>query len=99
MNCKDELIELALSESHKQFHSKQREELLQQAIEASTGKKLKLVISFKTEVNGTPALREQQRIRERQASAEYDIYNDNNVKTIVETFDGRIATKSIRPVD
>lgn len=99
LNCKDELIELALSESHKQFHSKQREELLQQAIEASTGKKLKLVISFKTEVNGTPALREQQRIRERQASAEYDIYNDNNVKTIVETFDGRIATKSIRPVD
>jgi len=44
-------------------------------------------------------LREQQRIRERQESAEDDIFNDNNVKAIVETFDGRISTKSIRPVD
>ena len=99
LNCSNELIELALSESHKQFHSKQREEILQQAIEESTGKKLKLAISYKDKVIGTPALREQQRIRERQASAENDIYNDNNVKAIVETFDGRISTKSIRPVD
>ena len=99
LNCKDELLELALSESHKQFYSKQREEILQQSIEASTGKKLKLAISFKDQVNDTPALREQQRIRERQEAAENDIYNDNNVKAIVETFEGRISTKSIRPVD
>jgi len=99
LNCTDELIELALSESHKQFHSKQREEILQQAIAASTGKELKITISFKDQVNGTPAIREQQRIRERQESAENDIFNDNNVKAIVETFDGRISTKSIRPVD
>ncbi|WP_455200963.1 DNA polymerase III subunit gamma/tau [Kaarinaea lacus] len=99
LNCQDELIELALSESHKQFHSKQREEILQQALEASTGKKLKLTINFKDKVDGTPSLREQQRIRDRQAAAENDIYTDNNVKTIVETFDGRISTKSIRPVD
>ena len=99
LNCQDKLIELALSESHRQFHSKQREEILQQAIETSTGKKLKLTINFKDKVDGTPALREQQRIRDRQAAAENDIYTDNNVKTIVETFDGRISTKSIRPVD
>jgi DNA polymerase-3 subunit gamma/tau len=99
LNCNDELIELALAESHKQFHSKQREEIIQQAIETSTGKKLKITINFKDKVTGTPALREQQRIRERQESAEDDIFNDNNVKAIVETFDGRISTKSIRPVD
>jgi DNA polymerase-3 subunit gamma/tau len=99
VTCKDEQLELALAETHQQFYNKQREEILQQAIDASTGKKLRVMISIKDKVSDTPALREQQRARERQASAEHAIYNDGVVKAIVETFDGRISPKSIQPVD
>ena len=99
VTCKDEQLELALAETHQQFYSKQREEILQQAIDASTGKKLRVMINIKDKVSDTPALREQQRARERQASAEHAIYNDGVVKAIVETFDGRISPKSIQPVD
>ncbi len=99
VTCKDEQLELALAETHQQFYSKQREEILQQAIDASTGKKLRVLINIKDKVSDTPALREQQRARERQASAEHAIYNDGVVKAIVETFDGRISPKSIQPVD
>ncbi|WP_455220300.1 DNA polymerase III subunit gamma/tau [Kaarinaea lacus] len=99
VTCTDEQLELALAETHQQFYSKQREEILRQAIDASTGKKLRVVISIKDKVGDTPALREQQRARERQASAEHAIYNDGVVKAIVETFDGRISPKSIQPVD
>lgn len=99
LKCSNNLLELALSESHKQFYSQQREIAIQQALELATGKKLKITVSILKEVKHTPALREQQRLRDRQASAENAIYNDSNVQAIVETFDGRISTKSIRPVD
>jgi DNA polymerase-3 subunit gamma/tau len=99
VNCTDEQLELALAEVHQQFYSKQREELLQQAIETRTGNKLRLAISIRDKVNDTPSLREQRRAKERQASAEHAIYNDGIVKAIVETFDGRISPKSIQPLD
>jgi hypothetical protein len=92
-------LELALAEVHQQFYSKQREEFLQQSICSSTGINLRLTIGIKDTVNDTPALREQQRARERQSTAEQAIYNDGIVKAIVETFDGRISPKSIQPVD
>ncbi|MCI0508378.1 MAG: hypothetical protein L0Z73_20080, partial [Gammaproteobacteria bacterium] len=99
VSCAGGQLELALSEAHRQFISKQREEMLQQAIHARTGKTLRLSFTLQEQVNDTPALREQQRARERQTSAESAIYNDTIVKAIVETFDGRISPKSIQPVD
>ncbi|WP_455207630.1 DNA polymerase III subunit gamma/tau [Kaarinaea lacus] len=99
LSCTIDHLELALAEPHKQFYSKQREDILQQSLAASTGKKMHLSIIIKDRVNDTPALRELQRARERQASAENAIYNDSVVKAIVETFDGRISPKSIQPVD
>ena len=99
VSCSEGQLDLALAEVHQQFYSKQREELLQQSICSSIGKNLRVTIGIKATVNDTPALRQQQRARERQSTAEQAIYNDGIVKAIVETFDGRISPKSIQPVD
>ena len=98
-SCSDSQLELAISESHQQFFSKQRQDILEQAINVVTGKTIKLSIIVKNEdVPNTPAIREQKRLYEKQKSAENAIYSDNNVKSIVETFSGQILPKSIEPV-
>ncbi|HEY5604653.1 MAG TPA: DNA polymerase III subunit gamma/tau [Gammaproteobacteria bacterium] len=99
VSCSGDNLALALSAAHRQFSNTQREEALQKAINERTGKTLRLSVTIQEQVNDTPALREQQRARERQASAENAIYNDSIVKAIVETFDGRISPKSIQPID
>jgi len=99
-SCTDALLELAISESHQQLFSKQRQDILEQAICSATGKQIKLSIIVKQEdLSDTPAVREQKRQLERQKSAENAIYNDNNVKSFVETFGGQVLPKSIEPAN
>jgi DNA polymerase-3 subunit gamma/tau len=97
--CGDGHLELQLFEGHQQFFSKQRQEILANAIGEATGKDIKLSIDISVEAGETPAGRQQQRNRDRQQSAEQSIYNDAIVKSIIETFEGRIPPKSIQPID
>jgi DNA polymerase-3 subunit gamma/tau len=97
--CSDGQLELQLFEAHQQFFSKQRQDILAKAIGEATGNDIKLSINLSVEAGETPASRQQQRNRERQQSAEQSIYNDAIVKSIIETFEGRIPPKSIQPID
>ncbi|MGD8640409.1 MAG: DNA polymerase III subunit gamma/tau [Gammaproteobacteria bacterium] len=98
-HCKNSQLELTLFEGHQQFFSKQRQEILEKAIGEATGEDIKLSITISANATETPASRKQQRNAARQQSAEQSIYDDTIVKSIIETFEGKIPPKSIQPID
>ena len=99
-NSTQDTIELHIAELHQQFTNKQREQALQDAISTTLGKSVKINIHIQSgDVTNTPSMREQIRQSDRQKSAEDSIYSDNNIKSIMDTFDGKVLPKSIEPID
>ncbi len=93
----DDEIQLMLDESCAQLFSKERQQELGKLLNKHFGKQIKLKIEIGTPSVETPAQTQQRLADERQQAAEAAIYNDPNVKTMVESFNGRINPDSIRP--
>lgn len=99
-NSSKDTIDLHIAELHQQFTNRQREQALQDAIGNALGKTITVNVHVQDgEVANTPSLREQIRQSDRQKAAEDSIYNDNNIKSIMDTFDGKVLPKSIEPID
>jgi DNA polymerase-3 subunit gamma/tau len=99
-NSSKDSIDLHIAELHQQFTNKQREQALQDAIGKALGKTISVTVHVQNgDVANTPSLREQIRQSDRQKAAEDSIYNDNNIKSIMDTFDGKVLPKSIEPID
>jgi DNA polymerase-3 subunit gamma/tau len=90
-------VNLVLEESHAQLLNKEREAALKQALEAHFGKPVRLALRLGSASGETPA-REKQRLGdEKQKAAEQAIYDDPNVRALMEQFDAKVNSASIRP--
>ncbi|MFQ5935566.1 MAG: DNA polymerase III subunit gamma/tau [Acidiferrobacterales bacterium] len=93
----DGVAVLVLDESCAQLCNKEREAVLQEALERFFGAPVRLTIRIGQPMVETPA---QERLRledTRQQAAIDAIYNDPNVKTLQERFNARVNPNSIRP--
>ena len=94
-----ERIELQIAESRQQLLNATRQGALQQALQDCLGANVKLSIDVVPATDTTPAEIKTQRAAEKQHDAEQSIYNDQTVKTLINTFDAQVAPGSIVPVD
>jgi len=94
-----ELIRLELNESRRQLLNTSRLEALQQALQNYLGSGVRLSIDVVANTGMTPAEIKSQRAAEKQQDAEQSIYNDQTVKTLINTFDAQVAPDSIAPID
>jgi DNA polymerase III subunit gamma/tau len=92
-------IELVLDASVVQLRSAALEERLRQALAKHYGRDIRLVIEAGDPHSETPAQEQARRDQERQVAAVEAIEGDSNVRALQETFDARIQTDSIHPVD
>ena len=70
-----------------------------QALAKHYGRDIRLVIEAGDPHSETPAQEQARREQERQVAAVEAIEGDSNVRALQETFDARIQTDSIHPVD
>jgi DNA polymerase-3 subunit gamma/tau len=94
-----ERISLELTESRRQLLNPSRQAALQQALQACLDPDIKLTIDVVATTGVTPAEIKSQRAAEKQQDAEQSIYNDQTVKTLINTFDAQVAPDSIAPTD
>jgi DNA polymerase-3 subunit gamma/tau len=73
------------------------QERLQQALAATLGRPVKLVIRVARSEVETPASLRQRRQQEKLAEAEKAIAEDETVRALMETFDARIVPGSVKP--
>jgi DNA polymerase-3 subunit gamma/tau len=92
-------IHLELAESRRQLLNPSRHAALEQALQACLDPDLKLSIDVVESTEMTPAEIKSQRAAEKQQDAEQSIYNDQTVKTLINTFDAQVAPDSIAPID
>lgn len=90
---------LQLAESRRQLLNPTRQSALQKALQDSLGSAIKLTIDIVAATENTPADIKAQRAAEKQQDAEQSIYNDQTVKTLINTFDAQVAPGSIAPID
>ena len=94
----DVQIHLQLDSAHKQLLNATQQTRLEKALQNYLAKPLKLVITTDADLpDETPAQIEQRKADARQQAAEHSIENDSNVQSILDSFDGRVDNKSIRP--
>jgi DNA polymerase-3 subunit gamma/tau len=94
-----ECISLELTESRRQLLNPSRQAALLQALQACLDPGIKLTIDVVATTGVTPAEIKSQRAAEKQQDAEQSIYNDQTVKTLINTFDAQVAPDSIAPID
>jgi DNA polymerase-3 subunit gamma/tau len=94
-----EHISLELAESRRQLLNPSRQAALLQALQACLDPGVKLTINVVATSGVTPAEIKSQRAAEKQHDAEQSIYNDQTVKTLINTFDAQVAPDSIAPID
>lgn len=92
-------IVLQLAESRRQLLNPGRQAALQKALQDCLGADLTLTIEVVSSTGPTPAEIKAQRTAEKQQDAEQSIYNDQTVKTLINTFDAQVAPDSIAPID
>ncbi|HKJ10246.1 MAG TPA: DNA polymerase III subunit gamma/tau [Gammaproteobacteria bacterium] len=92
-------IELVLDASVVQLRSDALEQRLRQALAQHYGRDIRLVIEAGDPHSETPAREQARREQERQVAAVEAIEGDSNVRALQETFDARIQTDSIHPID
>jgi DNA polymerase-3 subunit gamma/tau len=90
---------LELAESRRQLLNPSRQAALLQALQACLDPGVKLTINVVATSGVTPAEIKSQRAAEKQHDAEQSIYNDQTVKTLINTFDAQVAPDSIAPID
>ncbi|WP_455211256.1 DNA polymerase III subunit gamma/tau [Kaarinaea lacus] len=94
-----ECIRLELAESRQQLLNPSRQAALQQALQACLNPSIKLTIDVVASTGITPAEIKSQRAAEKQQDAEKSIYNDQTVKTLINTFDAQVTPDSIAPTE
>ncbi|MDR9437402.1 MAG: DNA polymerase III subunit gamma/tau [Thiohalophilus sp.] len=92
-------LKLALDQTGAPLYTKERQASLQQQLSEYFGQPIKLSIEVGQVEGETPARREARERDERQSAAVEAIENDANVKNLMETFDARINTGSVEPID
>jgi len=95
----DNNIELALAPASAPLHNKEREARIQQSVKKLLGLDIFLTIHMKEVEGETPSAREQRIGHEKIASAEAIIDDDENVKSLLEAFDGYVQPDSVQPVE
>ncbi len=94
-----DLLELKLDPAHKNLWVESTEQRLCRALEAYTGKHLKLSIRVEDDVNPTPAQLQAQARDKRQHEAEKSLATDPLVQAMEQQFDARLMPDSIQPID
>lgn len=90
---------LAVTPSHASMSTSEREQQLQEKLSDYFGVAIKLNIE-KTQIESeTPAARTDRQQQERQTSAESSIINDDNVKNIMDAFNGHVDIDTVQPID
>lgn len=93
-------IHLQLDSAHKQLLNSKQQKRLEEAIYTLLKTPIKLTITSDDEIKDeTPAQIQKKHLDERQQAAENAIHKDTNVQALIDTFDAKIDTKSIKPVD
>ncbi|MFO8024561.1 DNA polymerase III subunit gamma/tau [Thiohalophilus sp.] len=92
-------LKLALDQTGAPLYTRDRQASLQQQLSEYFGQPIKLSIEVGQVEGETPARREARERDERQSAAVASIENDANVKNLMETFDARINTASVEPID
>jgi len=95
----DNNIVLALAPASAPLHNKEREARIQQSVKKLLGLDIVLTIHMKEVEGETPSAREQRIGHEKIASAEAIIDDDENVKSLLEAFDGYVQPDSVQPVE
>ena len=99
VNVDNSNLYLAVTPSHAAMSTSEREQQLQEKLSDYFGVAIKLNIE-KTQIESeTPAARTGRQQQERQASAESSIINDDNVKNIMDTFNGHVDIDTVQPID
>ena len=92
-------LNLALAPSHSAMLTSSREEQLQEKLSSYFDVPLKLHIEKAQIETETPAARTGRQTQERQQEAEKSITNDDNVKNILDAFNGSVDIESVQPID
>lgn len=95
----DSNLNLALAPSHSAMLTSSREEQLQEKLSSYFDVPLKLHIEKAQIESETPAARTGRQTQERQQEAEKSITNDDNVKNIMDAFNGSVDIESVQPID
>jgi len=95
-----ESMHLQLDSAHKQLLNKKQVERLEEAFFTHLKTPVKITITSDDEIQDeTPAQTHKKKVDARQQAAEDAIQSDANVQAIIETFDAKLDTKSIKPID
>ncbi len=92
-------LELALDPECAHLKTKERETRLQEALQAGNESTLRVQIVAGDGTIESPAALAKRLGNERQEQAEENIAQDNNVKTLMDTFDATVRPGSVRPTD
>lgn len=92
-------LNLAVAPSHSAMLTSGREQQLQEKLSSYFDVPLKLNIEKAKTETETPAARTGRHQEERQQAAENSITNDDNVKNIMDAFNGNVDIDSVQPID
>ncbi|MFC1602823.1 DNA polymerase III subunit gamma/tau [Pseudomonadota bacterium] len=95
----DGVLRLQLDPAHQGMCTTRSEQNLQQALESYSHTKVQLKIRVEQPQVETPAQRQVRAQADRQGEAEQSMANDSMVRSLEETFSGKLIPGSVQPVD
>jgi DNA polymerase-3 subunit gamma/tau len=95
----DSQISLVISPLHASLRNEKLEARLEKALQAYYGKAVKLTIDIEESDVATPAVERAEAEQNKLQSARREIEMDQNVQSLMETFDGKIVPDSVQPLD
>jgi len=93
------VLKLYLDPAHQGMCTTRSKQNLQQALESYQGEKVKLEINVEQPQTETPAQRQVRAQADRQSQAEQSMANDPMVRSVEETFSGKLVPGSVQPID
>lgn len=99
VNTENSQLYLAVAPSHSAMSTTERESLLEKKLSEYFDSAIKLHIEETKVETETPAARSGREQQEKQTDAENSIVNDNNVKNIMDAFNGHVDIETVQAVD
>lgn len=99
VNTDSSHLHLAVAPSHSAMSTTERESLLEKKLSEYFDFTIKLHIEETKVETETPAARSGREQQEKQTDAENSIVNDNNVKNIMDAFNGHVDIETVQVVD
>lgn len=99
VNTDNSHLHLAVAPSHSAMSTTERESLLEKKLSEYFDSAIKLHIEETKVKTETPAARSGREQQEKQTDAENSIVNDNNVKNIMDAFNGHVDIETVQVVD